>query len=115
MIYGVGIDIVSIPRFSAAIKRRGPRFYKRLFTEGELEYCLKRRFPERHLAARFAAKVSLFKAMGVHLGFRNVEILRPAGRGPELKVKGLTGFIYNTSISHTSEHTVAETVVEKGP
>jgi holo-[acyl-carrier protein] synthase len=115
MIYGVGIDIVSIPRFLAATRRWGPGFYRRLFTVGELEYCLKKRFPERHLAARFAAKVSLFKAMGVHLGFRNVEILRPGGRGPELKVKGVTGFIYNTSISHTNEHTVAETVVEKCP
>ena len=114
MVHGVGIDIVSIPKFSAALKRRGTGLYKRLFTRDELAYCLKKRFPARHLAARFAAKVSLFKAMGRHMGFLNVEVTRGAFGAPELKVKGAEpGFNYNVSISHTDELAVAETVVEK--
>jgi holo-[acyl-carrier protein] synthase len=114
MVHGVGIDIVSIPKFSAAVKRRGTGLYKRLFTEGELAYCLKKRFPERHLAARFAVKVSLFKAMGRHMGFLNVEVISAPGGAPELKVKGAgRDFNYNISISHTDEFAVAETVVEK--
>ena len=114
MVYGVGIDIVSIPRFSAALKRRGTGLYKRLFTRDELAYCLKKRFPERHLAARFAVKISLFKAMGRHMGFLNVEIRSASNGAPELKVKGAgQGFNYNISISHTDELTGAETVVER--
>jgi holo-[acyl-carrier protein] synthase len=114
MVHGIGIDIVSIPRFSAAMKRRGPGLCKRLFTGDELAYCLKRRFPERHLAARFAAKVSLFKAMGSHMGFLNVEITRSALGAPVMEVKGGgQGFRYNVSISHTGKLAVAETVVEK--
>ena len=114
MVYGVGIDIVSITRFSAALKRRGTGLYKRLFTEDELAYCLKKRFPERHLAARFAVKVSLFKAMGRHMGFLKVEIRSAPGGAPELKVRGAEQrFSYNVSISHTDEFAVAETVVEQ--
>ncbi len=114
MVYGVGIDIVSIPRFSAALKRRGAGLYKRLFTEDELAYCLKKRFPERHLAARFAVKISLFKAMGRHMGFLNVEIRSASNGAPELKVKGAApDFSYSVSISHTDELAVAETVVER--
>ncbi len=114
MVHGVGIDIVSIPRFSAALKRRGSGLYNRLFTSDELAYCLKKRFPARHLAARFAAKVSLFKAMGRHMGFLNVEITRSALGAPVMEVKGGgQGFSYNVSISHTGELAVAETIVEK--
>ena len=114
MVHGVGIDIVSITKFSAAIERRGTGLYKRLFTADELVYCLKKRSPARHLAARFAAKVSLFKAMGRHMGFLNVEVVRSALGAPELKVNGTPrGFRYNVSISHTDDLAVAETIVEQ--
>ncbi len=113
MVHGVGIDIVSIAKFSAALERRGTGLYKRLFTEDELAYCLKKRSPARHLAARFAAKVSLFKAMGRHIGFLNVEVVRGELGAPELKVNGQAGdFSYNVSISHTDDFAVAETIVE---
>lgn len=113
MIYGIGIEIVDIGRFKSAMERRGEKFYKRLFTERELAYCLRHKRPEVHLAARFAGKVSLFKALGRRLKFRDVEILREDGGAPVLKVRGLgAAYKLNISISHTEGFAVAETVVE---
>lgn len=105
--------MVHIPRFRAACDRYGVRLYKRLFTERELEYCLRQRAPERHLAARFAAKISLFKALGMSLGFKNVEVLRGSGGRPVLKVDGAEESLrYSLSISHNMEFSIAQTVVE---
>ena len=114
MIHGIGIYMIDVARFKAAARRRGERFYKRLFTEGELSYCLKQRRPEVHLSARFAAKVSLFKAFGRAFAYTDVEVLREESGAPVLKVPGLDKtYRFNISISHTDELSIAETVVER--
>jgi len=61
MIIGVGIDVVDIARFEQALTRT-PRMAVRLFTEGE------RSLPAHSLAARFAAKEALAKALGAPRG-----------------------------------------------
>ncbi len=83
MIIGVGIDVVDIVRFEQALTRT-PRMVVRLFTEGE------RNLPAHSLAARFAAKEALAKALGAPRGllWTDAEIVTsPAGR-PRLKVSG---------------------------
>jgi holo-[acyl-carrier protein] synthase len=113
MIHGVGIDMVHVPRFRAACDRFGAKLYERLFTAGELRYCLGKKAPARHLAARFAAKVSLFKALGSFPGFRNVEVTSGPGGRPGLKVSGIdSGFTFSLAISHTKEFSIAQTIVE---
>lgn len=114
MIYGIGIDVVDVPRFKSAMEKRGERFCQRLFTEAELAYCLKKRSPERHLAARFAVKVSLFKALGRHLKFRDVEIANDASGKPIVIAPKLPGDLkINISITHDAHLSLAETIVEK--
>jgi holo-[acyl-carrier protein] synthase len=81
MIVGVGIDVVEIARFAQALSRT-QRLANRLFTEGE------RDMPAQSLAARFAAKEALAKALGAPRGllWTDAEIVvGPLGR-PELKV-----------------------------
>lgn len=83
MIIGVGIDVVDIARFEQALART-PGMAVRLFTEGE------RILPAHSLAARFAAKEALAKALGAPRGllWTDAEIVAsPAGR-PHLKVSG---------------------------
>ena len=117
MIYGIGIDIVDIDRFKGVIERRGERFLKRVFTEGELDYCLAHRFPERHLAARFAGKASVLKALGRRFGFKDVEVLRDGAGRPFLNISGAVhsgdGLRYSISLSHNERFGMAETVVER--
>ena len=113
MIRGVGIDMVDVKRFKAAMKRFKGRLEKRLFTEAELSYCALSRNPERHLATRFAAKVSAFKALGRTLPYKDVEITRDSNGRPALKVKGIEkGFKLSLSLSHEKTFGLAETIVE---
>ncbi len=114
MVHGVGIDIVSVDKFKAVMDRRGSKFLSRLFTAEELEYCLTRRYPEIHLSARFAAKNSLFKALGRTLGYSSVEVKRAISGAPALRIAGNStdGLRCNLSMAHSKEYSMAETIVE---
>jgi holo-[acyl-carrier protein] synthase len=76
VIVGVGIDVVGIERFAACL-RRAPRLAERLFTDSEIG------LPVESLAARFAAKEALAKALDSpgNLAWRDAEVLRPTGEG----------------------------------
>lgn len=77
MIIGVGIDVVEIERFTASL-RRTPGLATRLFTERE------RQLPLQSLAARFAAKEALAKALGAPKGllWADAEVVRTRPAGP---------------------------------
>jgi holo-[acyl-carrier protein] synthase len=64
MIVGTGIDIAEVPRIREAIERHGERFLKRIFTEGEIQYCESKANRVERYAARFAAKEAGMKAIG---------------------------------------------------
>ncbi|MGH3246085.1 MAG: holo-ACP synthase [Trebonia sp.] len=83
MIVGVGIDVVDTARFEQALTRT-PGIVGRLFTKGEAD------LPARSLAARFAAKEALAKALGAPRGLRwtDAEIVTGPGGRPHLQVAG---------------------------
>lgn len=114
MIYGIGIDIVEVSRFAKALEKRGDKLRNRVFTEAELAYCMGQASPERHLAARFAAKVSVLKAFGGPLSFKDIEITRDGDGRPAVRVSGLTGdYRFSISIAHDGDLSIAETIMEK--
>ena len=90
-IIGLGIDATDIPRIAAALERYGERFMNRIFTEGEIAYCRRRRQPAIHFAGRFAAKEAAMKALGTghtqNVLWRDVEVVRHGGP-PQLQFHG---------------------------
>jgi holo-[acyl-carrier protein] synthase len=90
MASGVGIDLLEIERLERALERY-PRLAERVFTESERDYAASRRRPGRHLAARFAAKEAVVKALGLSgsFGLREVEVL--AGEPPTVRLTGRAG------------------------
>jgi holo-[acyl-carrier protein] synthase len=83
MPYAVGIDLLAIPRFRRVLDRHSERFLRRIYTPEEVAYC-RGRVPE--LAARFAAKEAVMKALGTGIrgaGWRDIEVL-PDRRGKPL-------------------------------
>jgi holo-[acyl-carrier protein] synthase len=90
-IIGLGIDATDIPRIAATLERFGDRFVRRIFTEGEIAYCMRRRVPSIHLAGRFAAKEAAMKALGTghtpEVLWRDVEVVRRGGP-PQLRFHG---------------------------
>lgn len=90
-IIGLGFDATDIPRVAELYERYGERFLRRVFTEGEIAYCTRRRNPVPHLAGRFAAKEAAMKALGTGHSrgvlWKDVEVFRQAGP-PQLRLHG---------------------------
>ena len=93
-IIGLGFDATEIPRIADALSRYGDRFMYRVFTDGEVDYCSRRRVPAMHFAGRFAAKEAAMKALGTGHShgvlWRDVEVVRRGGP-PQLQLHGGAG------------------------
>jgi holo-[acyl-carrier protein] synthase len=91
-IVGIGFDIVETARIKQALEKFGDRFLKRIFLPAEVAYCQSMKFPELHLAARFAAKEALSKAFGTGIGktigWRDLEIVKRMSGEPEVVLHG---------------------------
>lgn len=83
---GVGIDLLEIERMERALARH-PRLAERIFTAAERDYAAAQARPGRHLAARFAAKEAVVKALGLS-GFGLGEIEIVAGEPPTVRLSG---------------------------
>ena len=115
MIVGVGVDLVNIARLDEAL-RRTPALAARLFTHSE------RGAPTRSLAACFAAKEAVAKALGAPPGLRwaDVEVGHDAAGRPELTVRGSVAAAahrlgvrrWHLSLSHDGGVSVAFVVAE---
>ncbi|QAY70123.1 holo-ACP synthase [Xylanimonas protaetiae] len=83
MIVGVGIDVVDVARFVATLERT-PNLRERLFTPEE------RDLPDNSLAARFAAKEAIAKALGApgNLQWHDCTVHRTIGGPPEVELRG---------------------------
>jgi holo-[acyl-carrier protein] synthase len=90
VIVGVGVDVVDIERFRGVLARQ-PGLRARLFTDAELAYVKPRLDPVPSLAARFAAREAVMKALGLGLGafgFHEVSVRVADGGAPSLIVTG---------------------------
>jgi holo-[acyl-carrier protein] synthase len=124
-IVGIGLDLVKIARVQALAERWRERFLERLYTESERRYCFERAAPYASMAARFAVKEAVLKALGTgwSAGIRWVDIQvlndaqgRPVatadGRvGALLREAGVTGI--HVSVSHDADYAVAQAILTK--
>ena len=90
-IIGLGLDATDIGRITETIERYGERFLHRVFTDGEIAYCTRRRVAAIHFAGRFAAKEAAMKALGTGHSrgvlWRDIEVVRRGGP-PQLQFHG---------------------------
>jgi holo-[acyl-carrier protein] synthase len=110
-----GVDLVEIERMESVVARYGERFLNRIFTPQEL---IEVGNNMSSLAARFAAKEAVSKALGTGIGrvtWREIEILRGPDRQPVLVLSGEARKLaeqlglsqWSVSLSHTQEHAIA--------
>ena len=123
-VLGIGVDLVECARIQHSLDRFGEKLLRRVFTEGEIEYSMSMKFPERHLAARFAGKEAVAKAFGTGIGkamgWRNIDIRKKESGEPFLVFsgpaeafaakRGVTSALI--TLSHTEHHAVACVVLE---
>lgn len=113
MIQGVGIDVVDIERFGESLDRT-PGLSERLFTPAE------RDLPIASLAARFAAKEALAKALGAPMGlnWHDAEVIKSANGAPSFLLRdsvsrAVNGAKVHLSLSHDAGIASAVVVVER--
>lgn len=114
MATGVGIDLLEIERLERALERH-PRLAERVFTEAERGYAAGKARPGRHLAARFAAKEAVAKALGLRnlLGLAEIEVV--AGEPPTVRLSGraaeaAAGRRVEISLTHSRDNAAAVAV-----
>ncbi len=87
----IGADLVSVDRVASVLAAQ-PDLAREVFTARELRYAAARRRGNEHLAARFAAKEAVFKALGTGLSrgmrWRDVEVVNAANGAPRLLLAG---------------------------
>ena len=126
MIIAIGIDIIEVRRIREVLLRT-PRFAQRVFTEIERGYCDGRgaAVAAQHYAARFAAKEAAMKALQTGwtggISWQDVEITSRASGAPMLHFYNRARELYeqsgatavHLSLSHTTEHAIAEVILER--
>lgn len=125
MIVGIGVDLIEVGRIHRAVDHPqwGERFRRRVYTAGEIAYCLgKRRYGES-FATRFAAKEAVMKALGRGFGdginWCEIEVVRASGP-PSILLHGHAGAYaerlgidrWHLSLSHTSVSAIAYVIAE---
>ena len=124
MILSIGIDIIEVYRIQQTIART-PRFVERVYTLGERAYCEgKGKAATQSYAARFAAKEAFLKALKTgwrgKITWQEIEVVMEDGGAPMLNITGEAELILQTrgadavhlSISHTSDHAIAQVILE---
>ena len=120
VIRGIGIDAVDIERFRRSLART-PSMHQRLFTDSELAYVAPKADPVPSLAARFASREAVMKAMGLGLGafgFHDVWVDQRGSGEPHLNITGRAAELaiergidtWHLSITHTDQVAIAYVV-----
>jgi holo-[acyl-carrier protein] synthase len=116
--FGVGTDIEDIGRFRSLDRRKDAIFLNKIFTEKELNYSFSGAKPHQHLAARYAGKEAIVKALSSsgmhHIDYKKIEIVNDNGI-PKVNLheddfSNLKVFI---SLSHSGNRALAFVVINE--
>ncbi|MEW6543730.1 MAG: holo-ACP synthase [Nitrospirota bacterium] len=124
-IVGIGLDLVRIDRIRALGVRWQNRFFERVYTEAERDYCFRGAAPYASLAGRFAVKEAVLKALGT--GWANgvrwvdIQVLNDAAGRPTAQVEGRVRDLLreagvtsiHVSLSHDADYAVAQAILSK--
>lgn len=123
-IVGTGIDIVDVARIRNMVEVYGERFLKRVFSDDELSYCMRFSDPFPHLAARWAAKEAVAKALGTGFSqgvtWKSVCVIHSPDGEPLVLLTGTAQKLAESlkvkkiwlSLSHTRDYAAAVAVME---
>ena len=124
MVIGLGTDLIEIARIAQSFDRFGERFLRRIYTPGEIAYCLGKRSSAESLAARFAAKEAAAKALGTGIsrgvGWLDLEVAREPSGKPTMRLTGRAAEIatalgvarISLSLTHSKDIALAVVIME---
>lgn len=124
-IFLIGNDIIEVKRIEESIGNFGEKYLLKLFTDKEIDYCL--RFNStfsQNFAARFAAKEAVIKILNPHnfpISFKDIELVKKADGSCFLKLHNMAKVLagkknirnFSVSISHEEKYAVATVIAYK--
>jgi len=115
MVIGVGIDIIKIDKIKNAIDKWQDGFIQRVFNAEEIQHIEKSKLYYQRLAARFAAKEAVVKAISKQysLSFKDIVILNKENGAPYCVLKKNIRIKIFLSITHIEDYAVACAVAEE--
>lgn len=121
-VIGHGVDLVETARIALMVDEHGERFLERCFTQGERDYAMSRKRRDEHLAARFAAKEAVLKALGTGwrsgIAWTDVEVTIDPSGAPGVRLSGQAARLasemgatdWKLSLSHAAGFAMASAI-----
>ena len=104
---GIGIDISDVEKFRQIPYKSKPGFYKKIFTQSEIRYCLKFKNYYEHFAGKFAIKEAVKKSIPDRISMLDIETYHKTSK-PHVKIKKLNGkYSFSVSVSHENNLSIA--------
>jgi len=109
---GIGIDIVNINRFKKKPFEENKNFYKKIFHDSEIQYCLGKKNSSQSFAAKFAIKESVIKSISKQIDFLDI-IIDYVDSKPRVCLLNDSSYKFLVSASHEKSNAVAVVISEK--
>ena len=104
--FGVGIDMVEIKRFEDKAYQKNKKFYKKIFVQSEINYCLKFKNSSPHFAGKFAIKEAMKKSLDESIDFLDI-ITKHKNSKPTVNLKINNSYTFYVSVSHEKDYAIA--------
>ena len=118
-VLGIGIDIESVERFNKLTIKKNSLFLNKIYTKRELQYCFSHKNPAPYLAARFAGKEAVIKAITASLNkiisAKDIEITNAANGLPIAKIPKTVSvnMRIHISLSHSDDQAIAFVLIQE--
>ncbi|NDB52170.1 MAG: 4'-phosphopantetheinyl transferase superfamily protein [Thaumarchaeota archaeon] len=108
----IGIDISDVGAFREVPYKSKSSFYKKLFNQSEIKYCLKYKNYFEHFAAKFAIKEAVKKSISEKITMLDIETYHVQSK-PHVKLKKFQDkYVFRVSVSHEKDLAIAVVISE---
>lgn len=109
---GIGIDIIEINRFQEKPFEANENFYKKIFHDSEIKYCLNHKNSSQSFAAKFAIKESVIKSINKQIDFLDI-LTDHLDSKPIVTLLNDSSYNFLVSVSHDKLNAIAVVISEK--
>lgn len=109
---GIGVDLIKIKKFEDMQFEKNSDFYKNMFRQSEIEYCLKFSNPYEHFSGKFAIKEAVIKAIGKNIPLLSI-ITDHKDSQPIVKIEHYSEYNFKVTVSHEEDFAMAVVISER--
>jgi len=110
--FGIGIDIIEINRFKTKPFKEHENFYKKIFHDSEIKYCLNHKNSSQSFATKFAIKESVIKSINQKIDFLDI-LTDHLDSKPIVSLLPDSSYNFLVSVSHEKLNAIAVVISEK--